>query len=250
MNFIELYASCNYLHSPKNWLHFQNSIAKFYIIQIKLICLLFISLKHILFLFIVLLVLHQSINIPRQIKNCMHKSIVISIIFLFVSIKQHKKHEINELDRRCIWKIYPFNRLNKGSIVTVNTLKNSCLYLPMSIVRFIVIHLIYLVLIRFLLLTTKHESITKTLLGKSQHAKDCNNMQFIFGTMTSSQFLKVIFERLEAMRISFIFRASGLNYKGALKENLALYISFLSQLLIDINDSMFTISNTHYIAEK
>lgn len=246
MNFVKLSTSYEHLYSPKSWLHFQDKRLKMTAVLIQLICLPVISLKHILIVFLTALLLYRSINIPKSLRKYFRKNIMIFTFFLLISIKKYSESSINKADNRHILQVYPLNCLNEQSVNAVKQPGNSFFYLHTSILRLIAIHSIYLILVRCLLLTTSYEDIVKMALMGQIYSWDYSNTKFIFTTMASSQFLKIIFKEMENMRVSCILRNINIGQLNLLKAAFIISTSFLRQLAIRTRINIFTITSSLY----
>lgn len=244
MNFIKLCNSYMYLYSPKSWLHLKNNKIKLGIFMSYLICLPLISLKHVFLFLIILLCLLRSIMMPRYLRTYFYQSIGIFVFFLIINIKYYSRYPNNEKATRayCILQANSFeDNLDRG-----NKLNSSNFYLPLSIIRIGSIHLIYSILIRCFLITTKHSSIIKLTLALCRHINCYSSAKFIFLINTSSQFLKIIFEEIEAIIISFRLRSIKINRSTVLHTILSVFISLLEQLLFNIKEKIFSIAQTLY----
>jgi hypothetical protein len=246
MNFVKLSTSYEHLYSPKSWLHFQDKRLKMTAVLIQLICLPVISLKHILIVFLAALLLCRSINIPKSLRKYFRKNIMIFTFFLLISIKKYSVSSINKADNRHILQVYPLNCLNEQSVNAVRQPGNSFFYLHASVLRLIAIHSIYLILVRCLLLTTSYEDIVKIALMGLIYSQDYSNVKFIFIIMASSQFLKIIFEQMENMRVSCILRNINISQVNLLKITFVIFTSLLRQLAIKTRISIFTIASSLY----
>lgn len=238
MNFIELSISYEYLYSPKSWLHFESDTIKINLLFLQLICLPFTPLRYIVIIFIVLFCVYKSIKIPKYLKNYFYKSILLFIALLLLSIKNGSQLKKYKLNNKQVWRVYPFCYLSRVNTATVDEFRSSFLYLQVSVLRFISIHAIYLIIVRYFLLTTKQESLAKTLLTASP-IKNLSDIKFIFIIMTSSQFLKIVFKQLKQVKTSYNLRCMKINQYNVRAISIVL-TSFLEELLVILDYNIWS----------
>ena len=241
MSFIKTSTSYEYLYSPKSWLHLQDDKIKISLTLVQLICLPFASLKFIFILFIFSLCLQRSIKMPKYLKRYFHKILMLFTILVIMSVKNGKQFRQHQFNNSQLLQIYPLDYLTKN-IAVVSQAGHSSFYLQISILRFLSIYLAYLTSVRCLLLTTKQENFVRTVLSK-QSIRNYANMRFIFVTMTSSQFLRMIFKQMKRIRVSYSLRCMTVSQSIISFVSIAL-IFFLEELLISLNHSIQSIAYT------
>lgn len=246
MNFIELSTSYSYIYSPKSWLHFQNRKIKISIISLALACLPFASTQYILISFAIMLCVYTSINKSKYFKGYLYKSIMVCTFLLLINIKNYTKSKVNEIKDRHVLKVSLFSIFSKNNIGKISSLKNDCLYMPTSIIRFTVIYILYLVSTRCLLFTTQYTIITEVSLKALKSVENYTSTSFSFTSTISAQFLKVIFEQIDTMHTSYILRKGCLNKKKDFKENCNIAIFFLDELFANLNYGIHSTSATLY----
>ena len=229
---LKLFTSCEYLYSPKSWLHHQNSKSKIAFTLLQLICLPIISFKHMTVFSCLLLFACTSIEIPESLKKYFCTIFIISNCFLLIGANRSRTFDINESNMR--------------SVLQLNLSKSFSLCLPIPLLRFIIIHFTYLVLIRYLLLATRHEKIINTLLIDFVYAKNGYNTKFIFMIMMSSQFLKIIFSRVEAIKVSYRLRGVNTNKISTLKASMLAIALFVGQFSSSIYKEIHGVTLTLY----
>lgn len=244
MNFVKFSACYDYLHSPKSWLHYQNTKGKLYTLVVYLIYLPFVSLKQIFILFIIFLFLCQSISIGKYLKDYFYKNAIVFIFFLLISIKSYDEFKEYKASQRNIWHFCIFSNSISQNTKT-NKLSTLHFYIPIPVVRFISIHLIYLILIRCFLLTTSCEKIIKETIRQRDHVSYFN-AKFIFTTTVSSQFIKIIFEQANISKKSYALRDIKSYEIYHLKETLIMLTYFLQQFLFNTHNSIYAITSTLY----
>ncbi len=248
MNLARLFASYEYLYSPKSWLHLQNSKTKLTIVFLQLMYLPVISLKDILACLLFLLFLWRSIEIPQGIKNYFLKSWAISILFVLISAKTENSYNSKVLCQRKVLRLSLFNIQTSDGTMAIRSTGFS-FYLPASALRFISIHLIYLFSIRLLLLTTKHSNMLKVAIAGFKYFQHRSRVKFTFIVMASSQFLKIISEQIEIARIAYILRAIDEGRTNNWRVFFSTLISFIRLFAVNINITIFIIAHTLYSKE-
>lgn len=245
MNFVKLSTSHEYLYSPKSWLHNQNIALKMVIMVTHLILLPFAPLKSLLLFFLPLLTLYKSMNLPHDIKKYFYTTFAASSLFLLLSIQRNDMYQSNQPGTRQMIHLYIPNSYRAIDMLLNKRMNLTCLYLPLSTVRFISLHLIYLILVRYLLITTSHESITRTALIKYGQRKYFS-IKFIFVTVMSSYFIKNFFQQIKAVKISYILRSADSNTMNAARVILLIHLPYLRQFLAKTNARIYTIASTLY----
>ena len=240
MKLAKLSASCEYLYSPKSWLHFQDDEMKLITVLAQLTYLPFVSVKNILSHVILLLLIQKSIKMPRNLKNYFRESLTVFSFFMLISIKKYNSCNLNEIYNRDILRIRLFKTKTNDDILAKQAPNGSFFYLPISTVRFIGIHLIYLFLIRYILLTTKHEDIIKNIKVKCQYSK----YKIYFIIMISLQLLRTIFGEIEIIRIAYILR--NINTINKKKVFFFVFTSFLKQFLVNMSMNIHGITCALY----
>ena len=228
MNFIRASICYSYLYSPKNWLHRQSVAIKLHFIMLHLSCLPFMSSRQIFIFFIIFLCLYKSIGIYKHLSNYLNKSAIVFAFFLLINIKKYDKLTKYKTTGK-IYKFCFFSHLVKQE----NTIKSDklCFYLPLSIVRFVSIYLIYLLLIRCFLFTADCEKIVKVAIKECKSVNHFN-IKFIFVIIISPQLINIIFEEVDIIKKSYILRNIRTNQLRSLKRAFIIFKQLLQQLLI------------------
>jgi hypothetical protein len=245
MNFVKLSMSYEYLYSPKSWLHNQNISRKIATMIAHLILLPFIPLKHLLLLFFLLLIVYKSINLPSDMQKYFYAALTISSFFLLVSMQKNDMCHSSQSNTRQVLRFYTPNFCHAIDMLANKWPHIICLCIPRSTTHLIILHFIYLILIRCLLITTNQESIIRTVLIRYGRRK-CFSIKFIFTTMVSSYFLKILFQQIKEVKISCILRSADINTVNTARVILLMYLSYLKQFLVKINAKVYTIASTLY----
>jgi len=250
MSFIKSSIFYEYLYSPKSWLHKQNNKFKIYICFIQLSFLPYGSFMYLTLFFIGLSSLYNSTYVPDNVKNYLKKMIIFFIIFLIINIEHKKITKYNIVSTRRTLQIFPLD----NSILFYSKNKQPLnqliyLYLPISIIRLLSINILYLFFIKILLLTTHYDQIIKIILIQIKRSLKLTTQILNLEIMISSQFLNIICYQIEILKTANTTRDIKFNIKHNIKENLLIYIFFIQQLIFNIYENIFSISNTFYSRE-
>lgn len=252
MSFIKSSIFYEYLYSPKSWLHKQNNKFKIYACFIQLFFLPYSSFFYLNLVFFILLLLYNSINVPKSVKKYLKKMMIFFICFLLVNIEQKNINDYNLISTRKIFKVFPINNITLSYFnkeISLKKVSSSYFYLPVSIIRLLTINIVYLFVIKLLLLTTHHNNIIKCILVKIKKFIKSPEIILNLEIMISSQFLNIICYQIEVLKIAYITRNIKLTKKNNIKENIAIYIFFIKQLLLNISQNIYSISHALYSRE-
>lgn len=251
MNFIKFSIFYEYLYSPISWSHKQNIQTKMVITIVQLILLPYIKLKYIFCIFMTCCYIYNFTYLPKNFKLYLKNTILLFTFFLLISI--HSKNQSNNRSyNNAVIQIYPLHALyllNINTCQRINELPLYSLYIPLSILRLLSIHLVYLFLIKFLLLTTNYEQMIQIILRNIQSLTNHIPNQLKLEIMISSQFLKTIFKQIKILKIAYITRNIKLNKRYIIKHILTIYLLFIEQLIINIYHNIYSITNTLYCRE-
>lgn len=245
MSFIKSSIFYEYLYSPKSWLHQQNNKFKIYICFIQLFFLPYSSFIYLHLFCFSLFVLYNSIYVPNNVKNYLKRMIIFFLIFLIMNIEQKDINNYKLINTRRIIKIFPSDKFRLDS----SECPSSYFYLSRSIIRLLTINIVYLFFLKLLLLTTHYNEIIKFILVKIKRSLKLPAAILNLEVMLSSQFLNIICYQIEILKIAYITRNMKLHIKDSIKENISISIFFIQQLLINIHQSIYSISNTLYSRE-
>lgn len=245
MNFIKLSVSHEYLYSPKNWLHHQNSRSKIIISTICLVLLLTASLQYIALLLLLTLLLCGLLNMHDDLRQYFYTTFAILSFLLLISMHRYDIDQNNELNSR---KMVCFYR-SKSCYISMSIGKKmsiSSLCLPISAIRLTSLHFVYIALIRLLLLTTNYANIVETTLVNCRNKHRYFGGKFIFATTVSSHLLKILFDQIKAVQISYILRSNNSYCVKGPKMILLTCIPFLQEFLAKTSARIYGISSTLY----
>ncbi len=252
MSFIKSSIFYEYLYSPKSWLHKRNNKFKIYISFIQLFFLPYSSCIYWILLCIGLLVLYNLTYLPNSIKHYLKRMTIFFIIFLIINIERKNIHNYNLVNTRKTLQIYPLNKftlLHSNNELESTKFSSLYFYLPISIIRLLTINIVYLFFIKILLLTTHYNEIIEFILVKIKKHLKTPIIILNLEVMLSSQFLNIICYQIELLKIAYRTRDIKLNIRHNIKENIVIYLLFIQQLLSNIYESMYSISNTLYSRE-
>lgn len=244
MNLMKSLIFHDYLYSPKSWLHQQSSQIKMYAVILQLLILPCLSLQYIFIFFFFCFYLYRSVCLHKNLKDYCQRIIILFTFFLFISIQ----YNTNITNKRLV-QIYPIYHLHNINNIFTKTISSYCLYLPISIIRLLSINLIYLLLMKFLLLTTNYEQLINNILNHFKYLNIFSISKLKFEIMISTQFLKVIFKQIEEIKIAYLIRNIKSNRTYLFKDNLLICFFFIKQFLINAYDGINYISNTLYSRE-
>ena len=252
MSFIKSSIFYEYLYSPKSWLHQKNNKFKIYICFIQLFFLPYSSFIYLKFFCLSLFILYNSIYVPNSVKNYLKRMMIFFMLFLAMNIEQKDINNYHLISNRQIIKIFPSDKLmilyNKNQF-DISEFSSLYFYLPISIIRLLTINIVYLFFIKILLLTTHYNDVIKFILVKIKRSLRLPARILNLEVMISSQFLNIICCQIEILKIAYITRNINLNIKNNIKENISIYIFFIQQLLLNIYQNIYSISNTLYSRE-
>ena len=246
MNFIKASISCRYLYSPISWLHLQNGKAKFYINIIQLSYLTIAPLKNILFSFIITILLLKSIKAPKHIARYFYENFALFAFFIIMSAKHSDQYKTNNSKKRPVLKIYLNQDYSILNLTKKSYTEKSFFYIPISLVRLVAIHLIHLVSAKYLMLTTRDEHIMQLVLGKIANSHMPSIKKLIFTTTVSPQFLEIIFDEIDAIKMSILIRNCQPNYIYIIQHGACKIILLFQYLLYGINNAIHNIAKTLY----
>lgn len=252
MSFIKSSIFYEYLYSPKSWLHKQDNKFKIYIFFIQLFVLPYSSFIYLTLFSICISILYSFTYIPNNLKNYLKKMIIFFMFFLIINIEQEDISNYSILSNRKTIKISPLDKLivfKSKNKITFSQFSSLSFYLPISIIRLLSIHIIYLFFIKILLLTTHYNQIIKIFLIKIKKSLKLQTKILNLEIMISSQFLNIICYQTEIIKIAYITRDVNLSLKYDIKENILIYICFIQQLVLNIYNNIYCISNTLYSRE-
>jgi len=252
MSFIKSSIFYEYIYSPKSWLHQQNHKFKIYICFIQLFFLPYSSFIYLKFFCLSLFILYNSIYVPNSVKNYLKRMMIFFMLFLAMNIEQKDINNYHLISNRQIIKIFPSDKLmilHKKNKFDISEFSSLYFYLPISIIRLLTINIVYLFFIKILLLTTHYNDVIKFILVKIKRSLRLPARILNLEVMISSQFLNIICCQIEILKIAYITRNINLNIKNNIKENISIYIFFIQQLLLNIYQNIYSISNTLYSRE-
>lgn len=252
MNFIKFSVLYAYLYSPQSWLHKQNNTKKIYIFFIYLICLPYMPIKYICFFLIGLVYMYKSTYVPVQLNNYFYNITSVFMFFILINI-QHKKNLIPELlIHKNYLQIYPLDNPFSSYLNYDQKYKifpSQFYYLSKSLIRLLSINLLYLFWMKFLLLTTSYEKIIQIFLNHFKKYINSSTQRLAFEIQVAIQFLKIILKQLEVIRTAYIIRSIQLKKGPLCQNNLFIYFFCIQQLIINIYQSIYYITDTLYSRE-
>ena len=246
MNFIKASISSRYLYSPISWLHLQNEKAKFYINIIQLAYLTVAPLKNILFFFIITILLLKSIKAPKYIARYFYENFALFAFFIVISAKHSDQYKANNSKKRPILKIYLNWNCSIVDLTKKSYTEESFFYIPISLLKLVTIHLIHLVSTKYFMLTTRDERVMQLMLGKIANSHVPNIKKLIFITTASPQFLEIIFEEIDAIKVSILIRNYRPNYMHIIQNSAHKIILLFQYLLCSINNAIHNTAKTLY----
>lgn len=243
MNFIKLSVFYDYLHSPTSWLHKIKTDIKFYISIIYLLVLPYTSLQYIILHLLFFIILYKSLYIPKNFRDFCQNMIILFLFFILISIDYNCKININDFQHDTIISINTLNIKKQILNYTYN------IYISVSMLRILIINLIYLLFTKFLLLTTPYNKITQIISKKIKYSTFYSLDKISFKINIAAQFLHVIYKEIGIFKKAYIIRNSKCYSIYFFKDIVSVYYMIIKQLVLNIDNNSHYISNTLHSRE-
>jgi len=243
MNFLKLLVFHEYLYSPKNWLHKQHNVFKNFIIFIQLITLPYLPFWHLLLYTILYLFVYENIGLSPKFKIHAYKMFFILSSFTILGIQSQQQILKKENCGRNYILIY-----HQISNRRKNILSDFYLLYGFSIssIRLSQIYLLYLIMMKLLVLTTKQKDILYCFFMFFKNNISYYIPKFIFEIQISLNFLNIIPKQIEIMQIRYSTRSLIVKPLSYNKENLTIFLLNMQQLIRTIYNYIYNVSNTLY----
>lgn len=249
MDFIKFSIFYAYLYSPKNWLHKQHNTTKIYIFLISLTCLPYMPMKYIFVFFIGSICIYIYTYTPVQFNRYFYNIVSIFIFFILINIQQKNQITSEVMLSRNYTHIYPQNNYIIHYAQEKNIFFNQPYYLSISLIRLLVINLIYLFLMKFLLMTTNYEKIIQTYLTFFYKCINKFIERLTFEVKVAIQFLKITLKQLEIVKTTYITRSIQSQRRILSSKKIFAYFLCIQQLIVNIYNNINYISSTLYSRE-
>lgn len=236
MHFLKLLIFHDYLYSPKNWLHKQNNVFKNFIIFTQLITLPYLSSWK-LFLFIIFyFFVYKQIHL--SIKSTFYIYRLAFIFSLFNSLNLQSQQQILKLENYDRNYLLIYNHKN--------TINNFYLFygIPISLIRFSQIYFLYLIMMKILVLTTNQKDIIHCLFTSCKRDTVYFMPKLRFEIQIALNFLSIILEQIQIMQLGYSTRSLMCKSLRYHKDNFTILFFDLQQLVKNIYNHIYNISNT------
>nr|AYR06492.1 hypothetical protein [Rhodogorgon sp.] len=255
MSFFQVVCHHKYLHSPKTWLHKRYYLTKLIMLMCQLILIPHAKLSHIVTFLITVSTILFSLKLSREIQTSIFRILFFYFLIFIVNNQSFRVYEDDLYRETYIITVNTFEVKTKF-IKKALTCKSFIVKIPKLTFRALLISYIYIISIKVLMLTTRHETIITVLIFPIRQISYDVFQDITLTTILGLKFSEILSTQVSRLYITYKTRGKTdnastydkvrINYLFTIDffNNLAKHMTFLSFSLYNRN---INLQNSYFL---